>query len=227
MKEQHKTSLQQWLIQIISQPKSTPASDYVGVNMEEWVTTEDEANFCCLCLGGRLVYQELAKSKHIDPKFRVSLQDITDLTIDISHKPSTVERLAGYIVSGEEAYDTPLFFTDRWPTPWRQLYEDRDFLCDVIFSINNTLLTDPLLRRVPLVHVTYEFLQPALFYCLLDELTEDDKGSLKSLWKLRLHTFMFDQDFEDYKLSVNTHFKERHSETIHKLSNAYLKALAS
>ena len=109
MKEQHKTSLQQWLIEIISQPMSGLSADIVSINMGEWVKTSDSFNFCFLCLGGRLVYEHLSKDANLTPKLKVTKEEIGQLFPSSLMK---LESLAGWLITGEKDVDTlPLFFT--------------------------------------------------------------------------------------------------------------------
>jgi hypothetical protein len=220
MKQEYKTSLQKWLIEIISQPMSGLSADIVSVNMGEWVKTSDSFNFCFLCLGGRLVYEHLSKDANFTPKLKVTKEEIDQL---FPRSLMKIESLAGCLITGEKDVDTlPLFFTHRWPAPWHKFYaltsnanpDFYNFFFEVISSIDT---------RVNEYFQSKTFIQAAICYCLLDELTEDDNGTLTSLWKLE----WYNQSLDEYKAEVISHFRERHSTNIGMLVKCYLKALAS
>jgi hypothetical protein len=220
MKQQYKTSLQNWLVQIISQPMSGLSADIVGVNMGDWVKTSDYFNFCFLCLGGRLVYEHLSNDANLTPKLKVTKEEIDEL---FPPSLTKLESLAGWLITGEKNVDTlPLFFTHRWPAPWYNFYAltanaNRDFY-NFFFEVISSIDT-----RVNEYFQSKTFIQAAVCYCLLDELTEDDNGTLTSLWKLE----WYNQSLDEYKAEVISHFRERHSGNIRMLVDCYLKALAS
>lgn len=223
MKQEHKEWLQRWLLDIISQPKSTPAADYVGFYMEEWVAEEDEANFVLLCLGSRLVYEYLARSNNIEPKLQISRQEFNELLNPfpriLTLNDYIIEQLAVALVTGQQGLKSAaLFNISKWPNPWRQLYRDIKDLYDVFFEVDNRacIYHRSVLQR-PIGELADEFLYPSLCYCLLDELTEEDGGKLKRLWKLPCNVI-------DYKLDVVQHFSQRHLGNIQRLTDAYLNA---
>jgi hypothetical protein len=190
--------------------------------MGEWVKTSDSFNFCFLCLGGRLVYEHFSNDAKLTPKLKVTKEEIDRL---VPSSPMKLESLAEWLITGEENVDSlglPLFFAHRWPAPWYEFYianrpANRDFY-NFFFEVISSIDT-----RVNEYFQSKTFIQAAVCYCLLDELTEDDNGTLTSLWKLE----WYNQSLDEYKAEVISHFRERHSGNIRMLVDCYLKALAS
>ena len=204
--------LQWWIIQVLSQPGSTPPSEVVRVDhfgiFNEGLYLRLASNgvpvkqckslFINCSLQGRLLYQKMGKS----PSLKIT--------------ESEIKQLDPFSWSKERI---DLFEPDCWPAPWRYMAscpQPAQYVYTPIENLNFKVFSTIDKR----VSNDKRLLSSLLVYLLLEEMED---GSLSSIWKLR---FIQGSDPSVYAEKVISHFRERHSSNISMLVDCYLEALA-
>jgi hypothetical protein len=203
--------LQKWIIQILSQPGSTPPSevvriDHFGIFNEGLYlrlarngvpVKQCKSKYINCSLQGRLLYQKMGKS----PSLKITETEIKQLD-PFSWSKERID----------------LFNPDCWPAPWRYMAscpQPAQYVYSPIESLNFKVFSTIENR----VHNDKRLLSSLLVYLLLEEMED---GSLSSIWKLRFEG----NDPFAYAEKVIAHFRERHSTNISMLVDCYLEALA-
>jgi len=199
--------LQQWIIEVLSQPGSTPPSEIVRIDhfglFNEGLylrlasngapCRQTKSRFINCSLQGRLLYQKMVKN----PSLKITTE--------------TVRQFNPFSWSRERI---ELFEPDYWPAPWchmascpkpaQYVYSP---VKDLAFKVFSTIES-----KIP---NEKRLISGTTAYLLLEEMKN---GSLSSV--------RFEGDLSTYKEKVISHFRERHSDNIRMLLDLYLEALA-